>query len=134
MKKLLVFAVFCCMAFVSKAAVINTIINSTTCPVTVTQVCYMPPMCTQVNAWTVVVAPGTAMPMPAPGCPPPQETAYTVCWAAGCPGLCTMVTGQGAPATCFGFPVVAPLPPCPSCSPAAPNVTYDPVNNNVIIK
>ena len=138
MKKLLFFAVLCCMAFASKAQV-NSIINRTNCPVQVSQVCYLPPQCMKVVNWTIVVPPGGIIPMPMPACPAPQETSYLVCWvnppcpAPNCVAIAGQVSPPAPPPVCIGFlPLVAPMQPCPACGPA--NAIYDPVMGNVRIQ
>jgi hypothetical protein len=137
MKKLFVLAVLCCLAFASNAQ-INSIINRTSCPIKVDQVCYMPPACNKIINWTVVVPPAAIMPLPTPACPAPMETSYHVCWnAPGCMGICVDVAGQIPPPAlvCIGFlPLSTPLPPCPACQPNNVTVTYDPVTGNLIIK
>ena len=48
MRKLFFLAVLCCLAFASNAQ-INSLINRTSCPIRVDQVCYMPPACNKLS-------------------------------------------------------------------------------------
>ena len=131
MKKLLLLAMLCCIAFVSNAQ-FNSIVNRTRCSIIVTQVCHTPPQCQQFVNWSIAVPPGAVIPMPMPKCPPPNETSYRVCWAA-CPGICTAVAGQLPPVVCIGgLPLNAPLGPCNPCPPAM--VKYDPMTGSVIVQ
>lgn len=136
MKKLLLFAVLCCIAFVSQAQT-NSIINRTNCPITVDQVCYLPPQCNKFINWSITVPPGAVVPMPTPFCPAPYETAYQVCWRnPPCPvPNCVMIAGQVPPPAlqCIAFlPLSAPMQPCNECRPAI--ATYDPARRNVIVQ
>jgi hypothetical protein len=134
MKQLLLSALLIASAFAVKA---QTIKNATFCSIQVTQICYNPPpSCAATSTWSIVVPPGSVLPMPAQ-CPFPRQTSYKVCWVGtSCmPQPCTMVDGTIPLGTCSGMPYVNTMGLCDYCSNSngVGTVTFDPVTRSIIV-